>query len=52
MDKHLLGNEVFGLDSYGGKDLLKPTLTHIELHLSVERDNLVVLVSVFILLAT
>lgn len=43
---------MFGLDLYGGKDLLKPTLTHIELHLSVERDNLAVLVTVFLLLAT
>lgn len=31
---------MFGLDFHGGKDLLKPTLTHIELHLPVERDNL------------
>lgn len=35
---------MLGLDFYGGKDLLKLTLTHIELHLSVERDNLLVLV--------
>lgn len=43
---------MFGLDFYGGKDLLKPTLTHIELCLAVEGDNLAVLVSVFLLLAT
>lgn len=43
---------MFGLDFYGGKDLLKRTLTHREPHLSVERDNLAVLLSVFLLLAT
>lgn len=43
---------MFDLDFYGGKHLLKPTLTHVELHLSVERDTLAVLVFVFLLLAT
>lgn len=43
---------LLGLDFCGGKDLLKSTLANPELHLSVERDNLAVLVSVFLLLAT